>query len=87
MIVNSHDRRLILIVGMHRSGTSLLSSMLAGLGVTLPGQRIPADAANPEGYHEWDRIVELQERTPVQRHSAGAADPPGTGHDSQGPGG
>lgn len=65
-MASSHDRRLILIVGMHRSGTSLLSSILAGLGVTLPGRLIPADAANPEGYHEWDRVVDLQEHLLVE---------------------
>jgi len=62
----SQARRLILTVGMHRSGTSLLSSLLAGLGVTLPGRLIPADAANPEGYHEWDRVVNLQEHLLVE---------------------
>ena len=62
----SQARRLILAVGMHRSGTSLLGSLLGGLGVSLPGQLIPADEANPEGYHEWDRIVDLQERLLVE---------------------
>lgn len=66
MTAGSRGRRLILTVGMHRSGTSLLSSLLAGLGVTLPGQLIPGDEANPEGYHEWDRVVELQERLLVE---------------------
>lgn len=62
----SLDKRLILTVGMHRSGTSLLTGLLGGLGVTLPGQLIPGDEANPEGYHEWDRVVDLQERLLVE---------------------
>jgi len=62
----SPDKRLILTVGMHRSGTSLLTGLLGGLGVALPGQLIPGDVANPEGYHEWDRVVHLQERLLVE---------------------
>lgn len=53
---------LILLVGMHRSGTSLLADILAGLGVSIPGQLIPGDINNPEGYREWRQVVDLQER-------------------------
>lgn len=53
---------LLLVVGMHRSGTSLLGSLLQGLGVALPGELIAADHHNPEGYFEWQELVELQER-------------------------
>lgn len=53
---------LILILGMHRSGTSLLASVLQCLGAALPGILIPADQHNPEGYFEWGELVALQER-------------------------
>jgi len=53
---------LILVLGMHRSGTSLLGSLLQALGVALPGQLISADHHNPEGYYEWQEVVDLQER-------------------------
>ena len=53
---------LFLVVGMHRSGTSLLTAMLQALGVALPGTLIPGDRHNPEGYFEWDALVRLQER-------------------------
>jgi GT2 family glycosyltransferase len=53
---------LILVVGMHRSGTSLLGSLLQGLGVELPGELIAADHHNPEGYFEWQELAALQER-------------------------
>ena len=52
---------LILVVGMHRSGTSLLGSILQTLGVALPGPLIPGDAHNPEGYFERSDITALQE--------------------------
>ncbi|WP_114990321.1 glycosyltransferase [Synechococcus sp. UW179A] len=52
---------LILVVGMHRSGTSLLGSILKSLGVTLPGPLIPGDHLNPAGYFERTDITALQE--------------------------
>jgi GT2 family glycosyltransferase len=53
---------LILIVGMHRSGTSLLGSMLKQLGVSLPGELLDGDIYNPEGYWERRDISNLQEQ-------------------------
>lgn len=55
------DPPLILVVGMHRSGTSLLGSVLKALGVTMPGPMIPGDIHNPEGYFERSDITALQE--------------------------
>ena len=52
---------LILVVGMHRSGTSLLGSILQALGVSMPGPLIEGDAHNPEGYFERADITALQE--------------------------
>lgn len=53
---------LILVVGMHRSGTSLLGSLLPALGVPLPGPLIGADQHNPEGYFERQDVTDLQEQ-------------------------
>lgn len=53
---------LVLVLGMHRSGTSLLGGVLQRLGVALPGEVIPGDESNPEGYFEWREVVDLQER-------------------------
>ena len=52
---------LILVVGMHRSGTSLLGSILQSLGVAMPGDLIAGDTHNPEGYFERADITALQE--------------------------
>ena len=52
---------LILVVGMHRSGTSLLGSILEALGVAMPGALIPGDDHNPGGYFERSDITALQE--------------------------
>ena len=53
---------LILIAGMHRSGTSLLGSILPACGVTMPGPLISGDDANPKGYFERSDITQLQEQ-------------------------
>ena len=51
-----------LIVGMHRSGTSLLGSLLPACGIALPGPLIGGDTHNPEGYFERSDITALQEQ-------------------------
>ena len=53
---------LILVVGMHRSGTSLLGSILQAIGVSTPGELIPGDENNPEGYFERRDVTDLQEQ-------------------------
>ncbi len=53
---------LILLLGMHRSGTSLLGSLLPALGVPLPGPLIAGDQHNPEGYYERHDVTALQEQ-------------------------
>ncbi len=70
---------LILLVGMHRSGTSLLGSLLPALGVPMPGELIAADTHNPEGYYERADITALQEQLLIDLGrwwpSAAGADP------------
>ncbi len=62
MNASSHrDAPLILVVGMHRSGTSLLGSILQRLGVGMPGELISGDQHNPTGYYERSDITALQE--------------------------
>lgn len=48
------------VSGLPRSGTSLMMQMLAagGLPVLSDGERA-ADASNPRGYYEWERIKTL----------------------------
>ena len=53
---------LTLIVGMHRSGTSLLGSLLSTCGIATPGPLIAGDTHNPEGYFEHADITALQEQ-------------------------
>ncbi|MDB5446430.1 MAG: adhesin [Phenylobacterium sp.] len=52
----------VLIVGMHRSGTSALGGMLNKLGVAVPEDLHPADEHNTRGYFEPQRIIAFHER-------------------------
>jgi hypothetical protein len=49
-----------IVSGLPRSGTSLMMQMLAAAGVPIlsDGERV-ADADNPRGYCEWERIKRL----------------------------
>ena len=60
--VSPVERRAVVVLGMHRSGTSLLAAMLQVLGVDL-GQDLLRDGVpdNEEGYWEHAGIVACQE--------------------------
>ena len=53
----------ILVIGMHRSGTSALAGALVGLGLDAgdPSSLMAPDEGNPEGYFEQWPIVEFDE--------------------------
>ena len=55
-----HDSASVLVVGMHRSGTSLPAGVLNTLGITFPGKAIAADIHNPDGYFEWAEVVHTE---------------------------
>lgn len=52
----------ILIVGMHRSGTSALAGLVAKLGVPLGDHLLAPGSDNPKGYWEHKGVVALHER-------------------------
>jgi len=56
------SRKVIIVVGMHRSGTSVLSKALNCLGVNMGRELIPADKFNPKGYWEDAEIVLFNNR-------------------------
>jgi hypothetical protein len=51
----------ILILGMHRSGTSALARVFSLLGAGLPDEVLPANAFNPSGYWEPTAVVSLND--------------------------
>ena len=52
----------ILILGMHRSGTSSLTRLLNLAGLTLSRQVLPPTSANPVGYWESEHAYDLNQR-------------------------
>jgi hypothetical protein len=56
------QRRVALVVlGMHRSGTSALAGVLGLLGAQLPKTQIPANARNPRGFFESELLYRLHD--------------------------
>lgn len=55
-------RKAILILGMHRSGTSAITGALRHLGLRLPADLMPGDRNNGLGYFESLRVNSLMER-------------------------
>ena len=58
------SKSIVCILGMHRSGTSLLARILNLLGVSLGPEKqlLPANFANPKGYWEHQGFIELNDR-------------------------
>ena len=51
----------IIILGMHRSGTSLVSSMIHTMGVPMGASLLESDDLNPHGYWEDNEIKEVNQ--------------------------
>jgi hypothetical protein len=56
--MSSSPRQAIVILGMHRSGTSALTGALARLGLSLPKTPLGHAADNPEGFYESRPVVD-----------------------------
>lgn len=52
----------VLVVGMHRSGTSALTGVLMHAGIELGPRLLAAQAHNPKGYFEHDVVWQIQQR-------------------------
>ena len=59
--------RAVIITGMHRSGTSLVSSLMQGAGVHVGDNLLAANSANPRGYFEDVDFYEFHEGLLHQR--------------------
>ncbi|MBF7731742.1 sulfotransferase family protein [Pseudomonas sp. N040] len=60
--ISSPSARAVLVLGMHRSGTSVLANGLATLGVELGERLMPPSPDNPKGYFENIEVVAFNER-------------------------
>jgi hypothetical protein len=54
-------QRIVVVLGMHRSGTSLLANLLSVLGVDLGEDLLPGDPGNELGYWENENIYRIQD--------------------------
>lgn len=55
------ERTALMVLGMHRSGTSALAGTLGLAGAALPARLMPATEANARGFFESQRFFELHE--------------------------
>jgi hypothetical protein len=51
------QRRAVVVLGMHRSGTSALTRVISVLGADLPSSLIPANVANEAGFFESNDLM------------------------------
>ena len=61
--VNFKNKKLLCVLGMHRSGTSALMGLMnhSGLYIGEQAQLMPAAAENAKGFYEHNKIYELNE--------------------------
>ena len=57
----SASRTAVLVLGMHRSGTSAVTRVLSMCGATLPANLMEMTGRNPRGYFASQRIMELHD--------------------------
>ncbi len=55
-------KKIVVVLGMHRGGTSVLARALEALGVSLGDNLLPASAFNPRGHMEDIDFLDLDER-------------------------
>ena len=60
--MNDRSKPFLVILGMHRSGTSMLSRVCNLLGAELGPDIMPPGPDNPSGFWEHRGIVELNDR-------------------------
>ena len=55
-------KEIIIVLGMHRSGTSLIAGVLHEMGVNMGSNLMKADEYNPKGYFEDIEIYKFNSR-------------------------
>jgi hypothetical protein len=55
-------RTCVIVLGMHRSGTSVLTGTLGLLGAALPTDLVEAAPSNPKGHFESRSVYNIHER-------------------------
>lgn len=60
--MSPREPAVIAVTGMHRSGTSLVASLLRAAGLPMGDALVGASASNPHGHHEDRAFVKLHDR-------------------------
>jgi hypothetical protein len=55
-------RQAIIVLGMHRSGTSAFAGAFGHAGLQLPATALPEQPDNPRGFHEPARLLPINDR-------------------------
>ena len=71
---SSTRRRIVLVIGPGRSGTSTVAGALARCGLEVPGKSIGGNPTNPSGFYEPRWVVDFH-REVLKRHHVGTIDP------------
>ena len=58
----SSPKSCVLVLGMHRSGTSALTRALHSSGLCVTTDNLPANEANPHGYFESRSLMDVNDR-------------------------
>jgi len=66
----TETRTCVLILGMHRSGTSALAGALSKLGCELPAHAMVASKSNPKGFFESTRVRDFNDELLASAGSA-----------------
>ncbi|MFZ4462630.1 MAG: sulfotransferase family protein, partial [Bacteroidales bacterium] len=59
---SNHIPKIILVLGMHRSGTSLVAQIIAKWGAFMGDDLMRADKFNPDGYWEFNPLFRFHEK-------------------------
>lgn len=62
------DRRLVLVAGTGRSGTSTLAGILRRLGLHVPQPEVGVDSTNPRGFGEPQWVVDFHDELLYETH-------------------
>ena len=63
-------RTCVVVLGMHRSGTSVLAGTLGRLGITLPTDLLGPFPGNPKGHFESETLYQIHERMLAALHTS-----------------
>ncbi len=74
--MNNKDNKTIVILGMHKTGTSLIAGILKILGVDMGKDLLESNWSNPLGHFEDKRFVQLNDK--ILKEAGGSWDNPPT---------